>query len=263
MLEKIDSQSIPGTLIPSSTTIRKKITHGNRFLMPGYASGIRLYLGSLLSSGSRRMVISEENLIGEAKDFLDCDSLYKNSEKRLEAFSALLPNSQSITVWFFIRSLDSFLPSVYCEFLRHWRYRSFQSVLNGNYLQSWLPVIDTIRSVFSHAHLNIVNYHRYKQVLPGILADMTGISQDSLPDQHKVIRPRLSKFAVKAASLLPNHMPAYLRQRVVDSASQMSRRPGDSQSYAPFDPLLIEQLRDSYKRDIDSIRSTQGVSLLE
>ena len=230
-LEMIASQSAPEVLISEQTTIRKEVTYANRFLMLDYKSDIRLFLNNLLSSGSQSVVISEENLIGETKDFLNCNSLYKNSRKRLKAFSDLLPNSQSITIWFFIRSLDSFLPSVYCEYLRHWRYENFSSVLNGNYLQSWLPVIGTIRSVFPKAHLNIIDYHQYDKVIPRILAEMTGVAQESYPDQYKIIRPRLSNFAVQTASFLPSHMPFILRHKAVDLVSKLSHLTGYSQSF--------------------------------
>ena len=263
MLEMINRRSSAEILIPSGSIIRNEITHGNRFLMPDYKADIRLFLNNLLSGESRSVVISEENLIGEAKDFLDCDLLYKNSSNRLKAFSRLLPNSQSITIWFFIRSLDSFLPSIYCEYLRHWRYRTFPSVLRGNYLQSWLPVIDTIRSVFPDANLNIVDYHQYKNVFPKILAEMTGASQESVPDQFRVIRPRLRNTAVQVASLLPHHMPPYLRQKAVDLMSQLSSFTGNSKPFSPFCPLVTERLRDGYKRDIESIRNTPAIALLQ
>jgi hypothetical protein len=263
MLEMIDRRPAPGILIPSATTIRKEITHGNRFLMRNYKADIRMFINSLLSGDHRSVVISEENLIGEAKDFLDCDFLYKNSNNRLKAFSALLPNSQSMTIWFFIRSLDSFLPSIYCEYLRHWRYRPFTSVLSGNYLQSWLPVINTIRSVFPDANLNIVDYHQYKNVFPKILAEITGAPHESLPEQFRVIRPRLSNSAVQAASLLPLHMPPYLRHKAVDLVSQLSAFTGNSQPFSPFCSVMTQKLRDAYRRDIDSILNTQVAALLQ
>ena len=263
MLQMIGRHSPPGVLIPAGATIRKEITHANRFLIPDHQSDLRALLSQILSEESRSIVISEENLIGEAKDFFDCDNLYKNSRVRLEAFAGLLPKSQNMTIWFFIRSLDSFLPSIYCEYLRHWRYRSFSSVLNGNHLQSWVPVIDTIQSIFPNAQINIVDYHQYHKVFPRILSEMTGVSEESLPRPLKVIRPRLSKLSVRAASILPNHLPFSLRHKTVDMVSHLSRLAGYSKPFSPYSAQKIKRLRDRFERDIETVRNTQTLSLLE
>jgi len=263
MLDTIAGRTASEVLIPTQANIRKEITHANRFLIFEHQREIQSFLSDLLSSGNQNVVISEENLIGEAKDFFDCDSLYKNSLNRLRTFSNLIPNSQAVTIWFFIRSLDSFLPSIYCEYLRHWSYRDFDSVLNGNYRQSWLPVINCIQSVFPNAHINIVDYHQYRKIVPRVLAEITGDSSENLPEQFKVVRPRLSNFTVQAVAHMPDRMPFLLRNMAVDLFSTISRFTGKSQPYSPFCSLITQQLHEVYKNDIETIRNTPTLTLVE
>ena len=263
MLEIVNSRNLSGVLIPAQATIRNNITHGNRFLATDHKDEVRVLLNSFLSDESQRVIVSEENLIGEAKDFYDTDVLYSKSRARLTAFADLLPNFQNITIWFFIRSLDSFLPSIYCEYLRHWRYRKFGSILNGHYKQSWVPVVNTIQSIFPGARLNVIDYHQYKDVLPRVLASMTGTSSVELPHQLKVIRPRLSDFAVRTASLLPDQMRAHRRQGAVDTASRLSRLSSKTKPFSPFNQFMTEQLQIAYNKDLDSLRDNSTISLME
>ena len=242
---------------------RAKFTHANRFLDERHSPELSKYLTSLLSEESRRVIISEENLIGEAKDFVSHCSHYEKAKVRLRAFFSLLPEGIDIQVWLFIRSLDSFLPAMYCEYLRHWPYVPFEQVLGGVYRHSWVPLIQTIRSIMPHAPINVLNYDAYQVLAPKMLSAMTGDMSNTLPMNVQVIRPRLTNFSVKLSQYLPRRLPSTLRMRVVESASALSRRSRSATDFAPFPQALIEDLRLAFQEDLDQIRSMHEVSLFE
>ena len=180
-LTLLDSLS-PSTIhITRNDVVRTQITHANKFMFSEKRDEVGAYLEDLLCSGYERVVISEENLLGEAKDFLNHQTLYANAHKRLSTFKKLLPPAVGITIWLFTRSLDSFLPSMYCEYLRHWYYRPFNEVLGGKVDQSWLRVIEDIRNVFPKARLNIIDYKSYPDIMPKIVNEITTVSIDSIP----------------------------------------------------------------------------------
>ncbi len=242
---------------------RAKFTQANRFLDTRHSPELSEYLRGLLSDDSHRVLISEENLIGEAKDFVGLSTHYERAETRLNAFFSLLPEETDIHVWLFIRSLDSFLPAMYCEYLRHWPYVPFEQILGGVYRHSWVPLIQTIRSIVPHAHINVLNYDAYQVLAPQMLGAMTGETTNTLPMNTQVIRPRLTNFSVRLSQYLPRRLPSALRMRVVDSASALSRRSGSSARFAPFPHTVIEDLRLMFQEDLEQINSMSEVSLLE
>lgn len=261
VLAAMSGRAAPECAVVPTRQFRAKVTHANRFLDSHHGPELRKHLKNLLSVESRRVLISEENLIGEAKDFIGPFAHYEKAEMRLRAFSSLLPERTDIRVWLFIRSLDSFLPAMYCEYLRHWSYVPFDEVLGGVYRHSWVPLILTIRSILPHAAINVLNYDSYQELLPRMLSAMTGETIDTLPIDARVIRPRLTDFAVKLSAHLPKRLP--MRMRVLEAASAVSRRSGSSAGFAPFSQAQVEDLRLAFQDDLDQIRSMAEVSLLE
>lgn len=249
--------------VVSNQRFRAAFTHANRFLDSRHSSELHKYLTTLLSVENKTVVLSEENLIGEAKDFINPCTLYHQAERRLTAFSSLLPTDVNIRVWLFIRSLDSFLPAIYCEYLRHWPYVPFERVLGGVYSHSWVPLIQTIRSTMPKAEINVLNYDSYQALAPQMLAAMTGERQHSLSMNARVIRPRLTYSAVQLSKYLPGRLPSPLRMQVLEWASAVSRRSGASTAFASFSQTVAEDLRSVFLQDLDEIRSIREVSLFE
>ncbi|MDG1389068.1 MAG: hypothetical protein P8P79_11580 [Halioglobus sp.] len=249
--------------VVTTQQFRARFTHANRFLDTRHGPELTEYMERLLLVEGGRVLISEENLIGEAKDFISPCALYQKAEQRLGTFSSLVPEGTKTNVWLFIRSLDSFLPAMYCEYLRHWPYVPFEQVLGGVYRQSWIPLIQIIRSIMPNAQLNVLNYHSYQALAPQMLRAMTGDTKNLLPMDSRVIRPRLTNVAVQLSRYLPKHLPSSLRMRAVESASAVSQRIGSSTGFAPFPQNAVEDLRLAFQDDLDRIRSMPEVSLFE
>jgi hypothetical protein len=262
-LADISSRASTGYTVVPTERFRQEFTYANRFLNAHHSPKMREYLKNLLAQESTSVLISEENLIGEAKDFIGPFAHYEKAGIRLNTFSSLLPENIDITVWLFIRSLDSFLPSMYCEYLRHWPYAPFEQVLGGRYRHSWVPLIETIRSTMPHANINVLNYESYQDLAPQVLSAMTGEMIHSLPMDTRVIRPRLTNFTVKLSQYLPRILPSSLRMRVLESASSISKRSGSSTGFAPFSQATGRELRLAFQDDLEQIRSMPEVTLVE
>lgn len=262
LIDVSDRAPVEYTVV-SNQRFRAKVTHANRFLDSRNSSELHNYLRDLLSVESKVLVLSEENLIGEAKDFVNACMLYEKAEMRLVAFSSLLPKDINIKVWLFIRSLDSFLPAIYCEYLRHWPYVPFERVLGGVYKHSWVPLIQTIRSIMPGAEINVLNYDSYQTLAPKMLSAMTGIRLHSLSMDTRVIRPRLTDSAVQLSKCLPGRLPSSWRIRMLEWTSSISRRSGASSGFASLSQVVAEELRSVFQEDLEEIRSIREVSLFE
>ena len=250
------------TAVPTEQ-FREEFTYANRFLSSQHRPKLREYLKNLLAPESATVLISEENLIGESKDFIGPFAHYEKAGSRLSAFSSLLPENIEITVWLFIRSLDSFLPAMYCEYLRHWPYAPFKQVLGGRYRHSWVPLIQTIRSTIPHAKINVLNYDSYQELAPQVLSAMTGQMIGAFPMDTPVVRPRLTDFSVKLSQYLPRSLPSSLRMRALESVSAISKRSGSSTRFEPFPQATGKELRLAFQEDLEQVRSMSEVSLLE
>ena len=265
----------------TATTHFQKVLEVNRCLHPSNISYIEMeqfrsnlrwkngrvdvtscgaYLDEIKRSCST-LVISEENLSGEAKDIYKNLFLYSDIENRLSSLGEFTQDFDEIEVWFSIRSMDGFLPSIYCESLKHWRYRKFDKVYAGNYSQTWLPVIKSIRRVFPKARINVIRYENYKSALPLVIKKIFGKSENW--DTLEGSRPRESMNHY-ACNLMPPGMkfiPAKISSRTLQGISNLLNDNNLGYKFAPFNQQQVDGLLDVYTKDINVIKKMKQVFL--
>ncbi len=101
------------------------------------------YLGYLRSlDWNKKVVISDENMIGNKGTILT-GALYPNFKTNINKYLFPFNNRDLVNVFLSIRPMTSFLPSLYCEYLR-WNkyisYKDFTSKVDVNKL-SWFDVL--------------------------------------------------------------------------------------------------------------------------
>jgi|GEM_PF-4006223 len=111
------------------------------------------YLGR---SDIQRLILSDENLLGEPAKIVADASLYADTQARLAALAPLLAGHE-VTVFFAVRNLAEFTRSIYCEAL-WWMTGPFISAEQhkaawADGAHSWVPVVQAICEAFPAANV--------------------------------------------------------------------------------------------------------------
>lgn len=217
-----------------------------------------LYLDEIKELNST-VIISEENLIGESTDIYKDLFLYSRLKRRVGSLAKFTQNFDEIEVWFSVRSLDSFLPSIYCEALRHHRFKKFKTVYSQNYSQTWLRVVKSIRQVFPTARINVVRYENYVSVLPSIIMRVFGDNEgwDFLHEERP--RSSMNHFACQLMPLISWGLSAKMSSRAVQGVSNLLDGNNMGYKFAPFNQVDIDKFRTIYERDIKAIKQMEQV----
>ncbi|CAA0124417.1 Uncharacterised protein [BD1-7 clade bacterium] len=246
-------------------SFRESFTHANRFVDDRHAEAINAYLKTFVALKSKRVLISEENIIGEPKDIFGSKDLYPRAAERLAKLGEFVSGFDTHTIWLSVRSMDTFLPSIYCEYLRHWPYKSFDQVLDGQYQQSWVPLIKLVAEAFPNSQIKIVCYEKYRYVLPFLLETMTGSCDTQQWNLLSDLRPRSShsEFAIHVARLINPIISSHKLAQVIDWVSAVSfKYAATDRKFSPFDTPTKRALQDQYRDDLNRIPSiSDNISL--
>ena len=96
------------------TDFRRNVTR----LIGNKMNDFKPYLDEAIKDSPDVIIVSEENICGETKDIFECDYLYPRLESRLTSMVNFIEAFDEVEGWFSIRAMDTFLPSMYCEYLR-------------------------------------------------------------------------------------------------------------------------------------------------
>jgi len=237
---------------------RENVTQANKLLNLNVCNEVDGYLKSIRTIKKQKLIISEENIIGEAKDIYNTECIYPNASKRLFRLKSFVSSFEDVNIWISIRSMDTFLPSIYGESLLHWDFRSFSQVLLANYNQSWLPLIHLIKQTYPEAKVNVICYEDYADILPRWLEALTG-EKDGWNLLEKV-RPRrsLNHLAINVMKYSRLCVPYSYPPTTLRKMSAFLYSKQISKKFSPFNEGVISGLRDGYERDIEAIGKLRG-----
>jgi len=232
---------------------RENVTFAQKFLNPKCCNKVERYLDTLSQCDCQSLIISEENIIGEAKDIYCSRVLYCKLHRRITRLQGFISKFSEVTLWISIRSMDTFIPSLYCESLRHWRYRRFEEVFSGNYEQSWIPVITKLKETFPAAIVNVIPYEDYTNVLPEWLTALTGIEAqwDILEGDRP--RARFNHLALKLMKYGHWFIPRSLTPEFIQKSSDFFYRIGRGDKFSPFDDDVKKNLQLRYRNDLEAL----------
>lgn len=237
---------------------RELVTHGPKLWDPCCNKEIEAYLGQLEQIEKQNLIISDENIIGNAKDIYLSGQLYCKMEERLERLKAFISTFSEATIWISVRSMDTFIPSMYCESLLHWRFRPFCRVFLGHCEQSWIPVISALSTQFPTVKINVVLYEEYETVLPKWLEAMTGIREGWNLLEADRPRESLNHLAVKIMNLAHPFVPPVKAGGILQAMSGNFSKKGVGKKYSPFRDSVKANLQLLYTNDLAQIESMGG-----
>ena len=160
--------------------------------------------GSYGSEGST-VILSHENALGRA--FSRASGLYPKANGNAERLSKVAKHLP-VKVIFYIRPLETFVPSYYMQSINEGGVLTFDSWLKKNIdlsKLSWTPVVQTIIDHFGIENVEIRDFREIdagnKIFLSNFFA-ACGLKSFTVPDYEKLHNPSLSEQGLKIALLV-------------------------------------------------------------
>lgn len=214
----------------------------------------------LASQKYKSLLISDENICGHSYHIFRDQRLYQTIEERLKRIAFFRNIFDEIEIWLTLRSQETFLPSLYCEAIRWGSFKSFAHVFEGNFRQSWLPVIDEVKNSFPSANLNILLYENYGENFPLLIYEITGNAPSRGASSEQAVYTSLNGFSVKASSMINKFCPVPQRPFVIRSISRLSKRFSQGK-FQPFSKQQAMELKQLYASDIKALEDDPAISM--
>jgi hypothetical protein len=206
------------------------------------------------------VLISDENICGHSYHIFRDRRLYQTIGKRLKRISFFNEIFDEIDIWLTLRSQETFISSLYCEAIRWGSFKSFSNVFEGNFHQSWLPVIDEVKKSFPCANLNILLYENYGENFPPLIHEITGSAPSQGASPEQAVYTSLNGFSVKASSMINKFCPVPQRPFLIRLISRLSKRFSQGK-FQPFSKQQAIELKQLYASDIKALEDDPAISM--
>ena len=224
--------------------------------MPGFAAAPGLgeadfaqakagFAKAVSASGARKLVISEENMLGAMDVNLRTGVLYPRAKERLAAYAAFFPVAPR-RVALGIRSYASFWLSCYLYVLRRRPLPPFEQLASAlaSLPRGWRDVVADVRLVFPDAEICLWQMEALANRMEDVafaLVDRSAEGMDRLPGPVN-------------AGLLPGHIPVIHELRKTDPGlgdveldARLSGLP--VREYQGFEPAQLAAMASRYAED--------------
>jgi hypothetical protein len=233
------------------------------FSMEGNSCSIQdseRFYKDLASQKYKMVLISDENICGHSYHIFRDQRLYQTIGKRLKRISFFNEIFDEIDIWLTLRSQETFISSLYCEAIRWGSFKSFSNVFEGNFHQSWLPVIDEVKKSFPCANLNILLYENYGENFPPLIHEITGRAPSQGASPEQAVYTSLNGFSVKASSMINKFCPVPQRPFLIRLISRLSKRFSQGK-FQPFSKQQAIELKQLYASDIKALEDDPAISM--
>lgn len=221
-----------------------------------------------LEPPQERWILTEENMIGVPAELSTHRGLYPFARQRLTTVRALFPEAH-ITLFFSVRSYDSFFRSMYSEVIRNRGFIPFEEFYDREAFErkSWVGTVEAFASVLPPEDIVLWRFEDFRLIHRQVLALMTGIDDvGPLIEAYsaETTRPSLSQ---KAVDLLAELAPAIGKKEALRLTERINAYYGVDRghpTFQPFDGEQIEDMRARYSKDMARIaRKFPGVRIVE
>ncbi len=132
--------------------------------------------------GRSRVVLSDENFLGNCEGNFERRALYPDARARLERLAALLGDTR-INVMICVRGYADYLRSAWCESIRHTPYKPFREMYQPFDLASrgWEHVVQDVLDALPGANVACWRYEDLARARPAIAAALFDVEPDRLP----------------------------------------------------------------------------------
>ena len=205
----------------------------------------------------RRLIISEEQLIGSLRPLFSGKGLYREISRELRGVVTAL-QGQPVKVMLAVRSYDTFLTSAYGQVLSGWKYIRFSKELREHLLREgrgWPEIVTEIMQVLPKGStLKLWEYERFGLEERNILGHMVGdeVAEElKSPDNKPRVGPSQEGIAALDSIAVSGSPPD------VEEIRRTLRKFGKDKGFPGYSPWSASEksmLEDRYAQDIELIR---------
>lgn len=214
--------------------------------------------------GEKRLIISDENILGQLPRTFRKDRLYPWGRYRVATTLSVLENFD-VSLFLAIRNPVTYLQSAYSESLLHMPFRDFAGFVKPCTPQAlrWSVLVEEIHNRLPNTPLTIWRYEDY----PAIQSQVVEALLDQPPppgfefmERHP--RPGLSARAVQQLAFWHEDGRDIRDEALIAHAADLF--PKGQQWPAPdhFDTAIARDMTAAYEADCDRICAMDGVTLL-
>jgi hypothetical protein len=217
---------------------------------------LRATLSALAARSPHRLLLSDENLMGDCFTFLRTGRLYPGFARRMDRLQEVLPQ-RPVRVVLTIRDYAGFFPSAYIEALRYRAFEPFDALRGRLTLDDglWTRIVAALVARFGTDAVRIMRFEKLGPRLPAMLEALFGTPFDpahlpEVADRHE----GLSAAAIQAlaqAAAQGDTRPAHVR---TTEAAQRHPRGPDSPPFRPWtaqEASALQALYAGHLREID------------
>jgi hypothetical protein len=225
-----------------------------------------LYEAILETEGAERLVLSNDNFLGNSQNALRNGELYRNAGRNSAALRNLFPES---TVEFFIavRNPATFVPALH-QVVQPGAFDEYIVGVDPDTL-TWSDVIHDIREHNPEVPITVWCNEDTPMIWPEVMHEVAGLdSQVKLMGGFDILAQIMAKEGIKRLrSYLASHPPATEIQRRRVLAAFLDKYALDEEVEEELDlpgwtPDLVEQFTSNYDDDLIEIARIPGVTVL-
>jgi len=211
-------------------------------------------INSLSLSDFSKLIISDENLLGNT-NHIKYKRLYvsglANVSRIIEEFEGV-----DITVILSLRNIAGYLPSMYSEYLRHYKFCSFDNYVKINNLNTidWYEIFSSFVEYHLNVKFNIYNFDSFKQLKNKLLTDISFGILNEFSDVGKKSRSTLSFEAINFVSLFSNNSKEVVRK--LEKSKYIF-----GEKFSPYSNESISMAKDMHEASLKKLEKLKNTSV--
>jgi hypothetical protein len=248
--------------------VRKNVTHRMRAHYNRGVSrtvtiaAVRKYFESRFPEECTTLVVSEENFVGNCKQLYTKSDLYPDAADRLQIVADALQGYE-VNVYFCVRDYLDFLPSAYCEYLRHNDFVTFETFLGGVDPQKdyWVRVVEGITGVFGSDRTHVWAYEDFRKHTGRIMAELVSSADVRFSYEIEDARLSMSDMSIRVLSKLDEILSPADTRKLVKAVTLAFPKSEGYGGYAPWDDAQQAFWSGKYQHELDLLRQREGLFL--
>lgn len=205
-------------------------------------------------------ILTEENIIGVSNDLVTQSGLYPAASERIKNLVKIFKNAE-ISLFFSIRSYESFYRSAHSEVTRNRGYLPFEEFYDEiRYSNnSWFETVRMFQDALPQEKITLWKFEDFRSILPKLVQALTGLDDiQILLEAYKphTTRPSLSQ---KTLDILSELNPVLSRKESLALVERINRAypiSPDCPNYRPFNPKQESIFQEQYQLDIQKIKAS-------
>jgi hypothetical protein len=212
-------------------------------------------------TGCKRLILSEENLIGSMQANLSGGGLYHDLGQRLAAYAAILPRAPAV-IALGLRDYASLWPSAYVYVLPRRLLPPFADIAQAlcSMPRGWPEVVADIRAVFPGAQILLWRHDMFRDRMTRVVAVLAGTgTADGINPVRRDVNPARFRQSVDLIHRLRRDDPTLAG---IALAARIAEAGPDARGEAPaFTPAQAAMLEARYRHDIGVLYAEPGAVL--